>query len=110
MFARTCGFDSRLAHQKNQTEKSGFFVSRPQKFFKNRYCIFERSVILYQSCLTAEYPGVAKFGIALEWGSRGLEFESQHSDQNLYLERDAGFFYLLKERGTQGLLLREAQA
>ena len=27
------------------------------------------------------YPGVAKFGIAREWGSRGLEFESQHSDQ-----------------------------
>ena len=26
------------------------------------------------------YPGVAKFGIALEWGSRGLEFESRHSD------------------------------
>ena len=29
-----------------------------------------------------EYPGVAKFGIALEWGSRGLEFESQHSDHD----------------------------
>ena len=29
------------------------------------------------------YPGVAKFGIALEWGSRGLEFESQHSDHNV---------------------------
>ena len=28
----------------------------------------------------SEYPGVGKFGIALEWGSRGLEFESQHSD------------------------------
>ena len=28
-----------------------------------------------------ENPGVAKFGIALEWGSRGPEFESQHSDQ-----------------------------
>ena len=41
-------------------------------------------------------PGVAKFGIALEWGSRGLEFESQHSDQNLYLERGTGFFFLLK--------------
>ena len=27
-------------------------------------------------------PGVAKFGIALEWGSRGLEFESRHSDQD----------------------------
>ena len=24
---------------------------------------------------------MAKFGIALEWGSRGPEFESQHSDQ-----------------------------
>ena len=30
---------------------------------------------------TQAYPGVAKFGIALEWGSRGLEFESRHSDQ-----------------------------
>ena len=27
------------------------------------------------------YPGVAKFGIALEWGSRGRWFESSHSDQ-----------------------------
>ncbi len=27
-----------------------------------------------------KYPGVAKFGIALEWGSRGPEFESRHSD------------------------------
>ena len=26
-------------------------------------------------------PGVAKFGIALEWGSRGRWFESSHSDQ-----------------------------
>ena len=25
-------------------------------------------------------PGVAKFGIALEWGSRGRWFESSHSD------------------------------
>ena len=38
------------------------------------------AVLLYQSCLR-QYPGVAKFGIALEWGSRGLEFESRHSDQ-----------------------------
>ena len=30
----------------------------------------------------AAFPGVAKFGIALEWGSRGLEFESRHSDHN----------------------------
>ena len=26
--------------------------------------------------------GVAQFGSVLEWGSRGREFESHHSDQN----------------------------
>ena len=26
------------------------------------------------------YPGLAKFGIALEWGSRGRWFESSNSD------------------------------
>ena len=39
-------------------------------------------MVLSIGCLRQqEYPGVAKFGIALEWGSRGLEFESRHSDQ-----------------------------
>ena len=28
-----------------------------------------------------KYPGVAQFGSALEWGSRGREFDSRHSDQ-----------------------------
>ena len=39
-------------------------------------------MVTYRSCLStaAKNPGVAKFGIALEWGSRGPEFESQHSD------------------------------
>ena len=37
-------------------------------------------LIPFREC-KSEYPGVAKFGIALEWGSRGLEFESRHSDQ-----------------------------
>ena len=27
------------------------------------------------------YPGVAQFGSALEWGSRGRWFDSSHSDQ-----------------------------
>ena len=27
-------------------------------------------------------PGVAKFGIALDWGSRGRGFKSRHSDQS----------------------------
>ena len=38
-------------------------------------------LIPFREC-KSEYPGVAKFGIALEWGSRGLEFESRHSDQS----------------------------
>ena len=38
------------------------------------------------------YPGVAKFGIALEWGSRGLEFESRHSDQTGQLRLSRFFF------------------
>ena len=54
-----------------------------------------RCVILTKLIRTAsQHPGVAKFGIALEWGSRGLEFESQHSDQNLYLERGTGFSFV----------------
>ena len=32
------------------------------------------------------HPGVAKLGIALEWGSRGPEFESQHSDHEKRLK------------------------
>ena len=31
--------------------------------------------------LGSSYPGVAQFGSALEWGSRGREFDSRHSDQ-----------------------------
>ena len=58
---------------------------------------FSRDVCYYTVALrrASKYPGVAKFGIALEWGSRGLEFESRHSDQN---HRDlcdfGGFLYL----------------
>ena len=40
--------------------------------------------ILKRSGNASKYPGVAKFGIALEWGSRGLEFESRHSDQEKF--------------------------
>ena len=48
--------------------------------FENRACIFREGVLIYLGCRKIEYPGVAKFGIALEWGSRGPEFESRHSD------------------------------
>ena len=65
--------------QSNQGRK------RRIKFFKKfskKACIFRQGMIVYfgsQKC--EQNPGVAKFGIALEWGSRGLEFESRHSDQ-----------------------------
>ena len=40
-----------------------------------------------------KYPGVAKFGIALEWGSRGLEFESRHSDQSTVVSKEITVFF-----------------
>ena len=44
---------------------------------------FSKQLCYYTVALRSAsiFPGVAKFGIALEWGSRGLEFESRHSDQ-----------------------------
>ena len=58
---------------------------------KKRACFFFTDVVIYISCLTRtvkqkKYPGVAKFGIALEWGSRGRWFESSHSDQNVLMK------------------------
>ena len=49
-------------------------------------------------------PGVAKFGIALEWGSRGRWFESSHSDQ-IWTESlwTLSIFYTSVSR-TSGLL------
>ena len=52
--------------------------------YENNACIFLNAMVLYLSgreTAKNEYPGVAKFGIALEWGSRGRWFESSHSDQ-----------------------------
>ena len=56
--------------------------SRPQqKNFKNRiksvYIFFK---IVYNQLANARYLGVAQFGSALEWGSRGRKFKSSHSD------------------------------
>ena len=50
-------------------------------------------------------PGVAKFGIALEWGSRGRWFESSHSDHK-ELESicfSTLYFFVVTNR-TSGLL------
>ena len=57
-----------------------------------------------------ENPGVAKFGIALEWGSRGPEFESQHSDQNKRTSALQMSFYFEFRRPKVGSTLRDFNA
>ena len=41
----------------------------------------EHCIIAYVPKSRERCPGVAQFGSALEWGSRGREFDSRHSDQ-----------------------------
>ena len=55
-------------------------------------------------------PGVAKFGIALEWGSRGPEFESQRSDQNKRTSALQMSFYFEFRRPKGGSTLRAFNA
>ncbi len=53
----------------------------------------------------SKYPGVAKFGIALEWGSRGRWFESSHSDQQMGNSICCFLFVISKRlKRTSGLL------
>ena len=58
------------------------FFGRDKKYFKRGLLFDRRCGIIHKlfgiSC--RQFPGVAKFGIALEWGSRGRWFESSHSD------------------------------
>ena len=63
--------------------------------------MFGGSVLSYLSWQQDKtYPGVAKFGIALEWGSRGRWFESSHSDQKrLEIARFQAFFTLSWHNG-----------
>jgi hypothetical protein len=48
-------------------------------FIENNSCIRPGGMVIYSVPLR-EYPGVAKFGIAPEWGSGGRWFKSSHSD------------------------------
>lgn len=64
-----------------QRKKSCFFQKKNGLTFVGGGGIINK-LIPFREC-KSEYPGVAKFGIALEWGSRGLEFESRHSDHEL---------------------------
>ena len=75
---------------------------------EHKNTFFSKKGLLFSFCYAIMYklsgtprvvprtlPGVAKFGIALEWGSRGLEFESRHSDQSEYPYRDAPIFFFI---------------
>ena len=53
----------------------------------------------------SKYPGVAKFGIALEWGSRGRWFESSHSDQKDKFLWSLSFFLFAWFRACQGSVI-----
>ena len=68
--------------------KSNFF----KKFEKNTCQMGDTVVVSFL------HPGVAQFGSALEWGSRGRRFDSSHSDQvNRKIPgivRFQGFFYV----------------
>ena len=68
-------------HQIRLVDMAEKFLGKiSKKHLQNR----PKCVILIEltadSTITIESPGVAKFGIALEWGSRGRWFESSHSD------------------------------
>ena len=58
--------------------------------------------------LGSSYPGVAQFGSALEWGSRGREFDSRHSDQKTS-STELVFFCCIRrcgQRQTHSFLLQ----
>ena len=55
--------------------------------------------------LPARDPGVAKFGIALEWGSRGRWFESSHSDQKRKRGVSPSSFFGLNAKSNQRPLI-----
>ena len=53
-------------------------------------------------------PGVAKFGIALEWGSRGRWFESSHSDQKTVGDSSPTVFCICNGDSNQRPFARSA--
>src|SRR5699024_11381533 len=62
-------------------------------------------IILFAADNRRQCPGVAQFGSALEWGSRGREFDSRHSDQ-IPQPKGWGIFLLRSEEHTSELQSR----
>ena len=82
-----------------------------QKFFENRKkCLqFSLKYANISSVVNTTYPGVAKFGIALDWGSRGRRFKSCHSDQKDKFLMKLVFFYLFMVYWVKKVRLRPSQ-
>ena len=57
-----------------------FFRKNFKKTLANSFQVWYLILADSESVRNMVHPGVAKFGIALEWGSRGRWFESSHSD------------------------------
>ena len=92
--------DTSLA--KAACRNQGEYVERLSSFFEKdekSACIFRAGVLVYLGSRQT-HPGVAKFGIALEWGSRGLEFESRHSDQKIQNSFSCSGFFLFQWRDS----------
>ncbi len=77
-----------------------FSIEKNFCFFVKKACILLKGMVIYflrNDSRKTKYPGVAKFGIALEWGSRGRWFESSHSDQSECPGLDAPIFLVLEK-------------
>ena len=61
---------------------------------KNRACISNKGMVRYLGC---EASGCGAVGSALDWGSRGREFKSRHSDQKTprFRKKSRSFSYYL---------------
>lgn len=70
----------------------GNFKEKGKKLLTNPHPLV---IILFAADNRRQCPGVAQFGSALEWGSRGREFDSRHSDQ-IPQPKGWGIFLLLE--------------
>ena len=68
---------------------------------KNRACISNKGMVRYLGC---EASGCGAVGSALDWGSRGREFKSRHSDQKTprFRKKSRSFSYYLSTNEVPG--------
>jgi hypothetical protein len=64
----------------------------------NKFGLEIYQYMLYNNSAFEKCLGVAQFGSALEWGSRGREFESPHSDHYYEKIRVTAVIHRLKNK------------